>query len=172
MKKYVLSVILILSSFSCYSQSLNEIKGYRKTIEVGYCFNANGSNTKRFEFSTTHGYQFNNHFFLGAGAQIDVLTDTPYSYNKKFAVPVYMSTKWRILDSKWTPIIEGRIGYSFIGLEGHYITCSTGLQHDLKNGKAIFLSVGAEFQKYKYTFSGEKFEDLNNGPFVKLGLEF
>lgn len=172
MRKFILLIVVSLISGYTFGQtSRPEIRGYRAMVDLGYNFNANGSNASRIGISTTHGYMFNPNFFIGAGIQMDVLTSPPRWYNH-IALPLFVAAKWNILQKKITPFLQGRAGYSIAGNKGHYFSFSAGAQYCLNNGNAIKLSVGAELQQYNITYLDESFHELNNGPFIRVGFEF
>src|SRR5574344_505652 len=167
MKKMYVMLSMLMVCASVFAQGNGMIRGYYCRVDIGGCFNANGVNESRVEVSTTHGYQFNPYFFIGGGVQVDLLTKVPWHY-KDYALPVYLDLKWNILDKIWTPIIEGRFGYSIAGNTGHYFATSIGVQHAFKGGKTISFSWGGEYQVFKDA-DGEY--NLENGPFIKLGFD-
>ena len=93
-------------------------------------------NSNRFSLSTTHGFQFNNFFFLGGGVAFNCLTDT-----KDFMMPIYLAARVNILNKKVSPFVEGRMGYSFInGDIGIYLPISVGLRIALDKKQALHIA--------------------------------
>ena len=171
MKKIFIFIATCISFISVMAQEENTCKGYCGMLDVGFNFNANGGNAPRLTISTTHGFQFTPHIFLGAGIQADVLTN-PGSDYKSYALPCYISFKWNILNKKWTPYTELRGGYSVAGNTGHYMSFALGLRQLLRNRNAMTFAVGGAYQSYKIKGLSGTDSELNNGPFIKVGIEF
>ena len=45
----------------------NTLKGYKGFVDFAYIGDVSDYNASKIELSTTHGYQFNNYFFVGGG---------------------------------------------------------------------------------------------------------
>lgn len=158
--------LFFLSSVNGFSQE------YKGMVDVGYVFEANKHNQERAILSTTHGVNLTPAIFLGAGVQMDILTDKTLG-QKRVALPLFLNFNWTLFPHKsFSPFIDLRGGYSVAGNTGHYVAWGIGVQYKVTKSNSLILSVGGEYQKYKYTFQGEKDCDLNNGPFVRVGFVF
>lgn len=169
--KHFIKIILFLLAFILVVQK-EYAQNYKGLVDVGYVFNANNHNQERFTLSTTHGISLNPAIFLGTGVQMDVLTSKTLE-QKKIALPLFLDFSWTILPHKtFSPFVDLRGGYSVAGNTGHYVSWGVGVQYKIATSNYLTLSLGGEYQKYKYTFQGEEDWDLNNGPFVRVGFAF
>ncbi len=53
----------------------NTLKGYKGFVDFAYIGDVSDYNASKIELSTTHGYQFNNYFFVGGGVAFNYYTD-------------------------------------------------------------------------------------------------
>ena len=94
-------------------------EGYHGFVDLGYTLGIGDYKFGRFEINTTHGYQFNPHFFVGGGLGFHFMSEynTPnmniaLDYRKKqFDIPIYGNVRWTIINNKVTPFIDGKIGF-------------------------------------------------------------
>ena len=68
---FVLAAIMAIA-LNCNAQSSNGC--YRGFIDAGYSIGVGDYEFGRFEVNTSHGYQFNPYFFLGAGAGLHFMS--------------------------------------------------------------------------------------------------
>ena len=66
MRKFFLIGVLVFLTSMAHSQNVAK-NCYRGFVDAGYSFGIGDYKFGRFEINTTHGYQFNPYFFLGAG---------------------------------------------------------------------------------------------------------
>ena len=69
------------------------LKGYKGFFDAGYLWDIRNSNTinaNKLELSTSHGFQFNNHFYIGGGVALDTMMQSvqPYRYSQT-SVPTF-----------------------------------------------------------------------------------
>ncbi|GEM_PF-611888 len=57
--------------------------GYRGFLDFGYCMKMGDISTSRIEITTSHGFQFNNRFFIGLGLGANIYSDGLY-YDSKY----------------------------------------------------------------------------------------
>ena len=62
----------------------NTLKGYKGFVDFAYIGDVSDYNASKIELSTTHGYQFNNYFFVGGGVAFNYYTDADL-----YAAPIY-----------------------------------------------------------------------------------
>ena len=92
--------------------------------------------------NTTHGYQFNQHMFAGAGAGIIM----SYDNTSTVGVPIYADFRYTMLKSKVTPFLEGKIGYAAADIGGFYASPAIGV--DIAFTEKFGLYVGLAYEHY------------------------
>lgn len=154
------------------------LRGYNAFIESGFTF---GDETCFDMISTVHGYQFNNHLFLGGGMALhnyDGIGDDDDTY---FAVPIFVNFRANFMNKKVTPFADARLGYTYGDVEGAYGSIGIGIRFGLGNGKkAINLLVSATAQDCEYIDFGYYnsnyyygyYDDTIFGASFKVGFEF
>ncbi len=87
--------------------------------------------------STSHGYQFNPNFYLGAGLSLE--------YNKRsesYFLPLYLQARTDQKFGKFTPFGDLRLGYSFSDGGGLYVCPTIGYRFNWGRKFALNLGVG------------------------------
>ncbi len=85
----------------------NTLKGYKGFIDFGYIADLSDYDANKVEISTSHGYQFNNYFYLGGGVAADFYTDADL-----IAVPIFVDFRANFINKKVTPFADIKTGYS------------------------------------------------------------
>lgn len=137
-------------------------RGYRGFFDVGHIVGTgdSGSGINRVEYSTTHGYQFNPYFFLGAGVGVTYYYD---GYDC-VGIPLFVDVRANMLDSKLSPFIDFKAGYSFNDFKGAYCAPTVGCRFNMGGTVGLSLGIGYTMQKY---------EKVNmDGLHVKIGIDF
>lgn len=189
MKKTVCSLLILLFSFA-YSYaggrySFSSGKGYRGFLDFGYTIGiGNFKGLGRLDLSTSHGYQFNPYFFLGAGIG--------YQHCDKVnlgAIPVFIDSRFNLMKRRITPFLGLKAGYSFdTGNDdryqldgpgyGFYFVPSVGARLILRKNLAVNLSVGytrqvIDYAQYLYNNGGDYSDKESwDGISIKAGIEF
>lgn len=153
------------------------LKGYKGFVDAGYLFDTNDSDASKLEVTTSHGYQFNNYFYLGGGAGVSYFGDRDL-----IGVPVFLDFRANFINKKITPFADVKAGYTVGDIEGVYTTTGIGVRFSLKGKKAINLKLEYNYQQsvisegYSYTIGAYRYyyyDDYNlNGLGVKVGFEF
>ena len=146
-------------------------RGYRGWVETGGAVGIGGWDHDIFSFSTSHGYQFNPYFFLGAGVGVEYFFDY-----EAVVVPIFANARGYFMDRKTSPFIDVKIGYSPVGdIQGLYFSPSIGVSIGVSKKCAVNLSIGYNLQMAKFyhhygysTYS----EELLHGLSFKAGFEF
>lgn len=156
------------------------LKGYKGFVDAGYTFDLDDyyyDNMNRIEISTTHGYQFNNYFFVGGGVALDYYTDADL-----YAVPIFANFRANFINKKITPFGDFKLGYTAGDVEGVYLSTAIGVRFTMAKKTAINLRLeytcqgtgsgyydygGGSSISYYYTDL-----DIINGFGFKLGFEF
>lgn len=155
----------------------NSLRGYKGFIDFGYVINASDYDAGRVEFTTSHGYQFNNYFFIGGGMGLNYFHDLEAA-----SVPVFANFRANFSNKRITPYGDIKLGGA-LGDDvcGFYCSISLGVRFKLEKRRAINISLGyvdqgiTDFEYYYYdnhnNYWGYDDVDLH-GISLKLGFEF
>lgn len=147
MKKLIILFIAALLSTGAYAadtasgsppltkkEQRRTLRGYKGFVEVASLtsFEVFGDDYLLGEFTTSHGYQTNNFFYLGGGTGVHI-------YSQYGAlVPFFANLRINILNKKITPIIDCKVGYSVGRFYGTYFSGTIGLRFSLGGKKAVY----------------------------------
>lgn len=87
--------------------------------------------------STSHGFQFNPNFFLGAGLGLQY-----NSFSKSYIVPVFLQARTDQRFGKFTPFGDLRVGYSCTDGGGLYLSPTIGYRFNWGRKAAVNIGVG------------------------------
>ena len=142
------------------------LRGYNCFVDMGHAYDMDGITDDWVSgdwvsVSTTHGYQFNDYFFLGGGLALGVCPEYDYWH-----LPVFAEARVNFLDRRVTPFFVYRIGSSFVNIEdiSAYEMMMLGLRIALTEQSALNLSFGLEANLGAYYWSG--------GYALHIGYEF
>ena len=90
-------------------------RGYRGLVDAGFCLNTGYHVGNRMELSTSHGYQFNRHTFVGLGVGMHYFFDSD-----KVNIPIFAHARYDFADNAFTPFAELKIGYSAGAYDGFF----------------------------------------------------
>ena len=153
----------------------NTLKGYKGFVDFGYIADLSDYDANKVEISTSHGYQFNNYFYLGGGVAADFYTDVDL-----IAVPIFVDFRANFINKKVTPFADIKTGYSVGDVEGAYVSTGIGVRFSLKGKKAINLKLEYNYQQHNdhgdYSYNNNYYSydydyDLEGLGF-KVGFEF
>lgn len=155
--------------------SRNTLRGYKGFVDLGFIGDLSDNDANKMEISTSHGYQFNNYFFLGAGLAASIYTDLDL-----VAVPLFIDFRANFINKKVTPFADIKTGYSVGDIKGAYVTTSLGVRFSLKGKKAINLKLEYNYQQYDYDDSYYSYGSYWSSSYsydyaglgVKVGFEF
>ena len=149
--------------------------GYRGFVELGGGFGV-GDGDGIFSFQTSHGYQFNPYFYLGAGMGIDYHFDWSTVF-----MPIFANIRTNFLNKSITPFFDAKIGYSPFDGKGVYFNPSLGVSFGVNKRTALNFSFGYNMQiaktydyyydNYSYQYDYE-YNQIIGGMCFKLGVEF
>ena len=128
-------------------------EGYHGFVDLGYTLGIGDYKFGRFEINTTHGYQFNPHFFVGGGLGVHFMSeyDTPDDHRKnQVDVPVFGDVRWTIINHKATPFIDGKIGHYVTNRGGLYASISFGCRVSIYNTQGINFSIGYSYENLEF----------------------
>lgn len=169
------------------NRARSDVKGYRGLVEVGTIVNFRASGTAidkgAFSATTSHGYQFNPHVFLGAGFGLDY-----HAAGGRLFVPLFADVRVNFLNRDITPFFGLKIGYA-VGSKvsegvnpGVYFNPTFGMRFILKSDFAMNVALGYNLQQqvveeyylYPRGRGGNYYtvKYLRHGLSLRLGFEF
>ena len=184
MKRIIILLIatIVLATFKGSAKNLE--RGYRGFVDI----NAEAYFKKKFlygshdivhsviGFTTTHGYQFNNHFFVGGGTGLVASTFNYDSFGLNIGLPIYAIGRFDWNISKVPLFADLKIGSFLIPdyyspfMSTLYINPSIGYRCPLN--RKIAMNIGAGISLHyldNYNYFDERWELM---PSVKLCIEF
>ena len=165
----------------------SDVKGYRGLVEVGTIVNFRASGIPiakgAFSVTTSHGYQFNPHVFLGAGLGLDY-----HAAGGRLFVPLFADVRANFLNRDITPFFGVKIGYA-VGSKasegvnpGVYFNPTFGMRFILKPDFVMNVALGYNLQQqvveeyylYPRGRGGNYYtvKYLRHGLSLRLGFEF
>lgn len=162
-------------------QTRRTMRGYKAFYEAGYVFTLDDNNCyitnlcgnppgcNRLSLTTSQGYQFNNFFYLGAGAGMEVNT---YRKSKGeeagVSVPIFADLRFNILnDKKVLPFVVVRAGGSVGYYHGAYMGVQVGIRVKLdKKFHALYAAFVVD------NLPGEYVVDGSAGLGFRIGFEY
>lgn len=128
------------------------LRGYKGFVELGmgatfhnYGIVAEQKGNQRFttaygiELMTSHGFQFNNRLYLGAGIGINECTET------NIMIPMFADFRINILNKRISPVLYFRGGYAVGEYHGGYAGLGIGIRIGLKRNAKNAVYVSTEF---------------------------
>lgn len=153
-RSFILVCLLAIAVLTMAEPYRMAQRGYRGFVDVGAAFSFNRipsldltngqymNNHDRFLLlSTTHGYQFNDNLFLGAGVL--------FGLGEEFEMPIYVDGRYDFKFNKFTPFADLRIGYN-IGKErnssGFWFSPTIGYRFNWGRKLGLNLGIGFSFK--------------------------
>ena len=176
-------IICQMSDVTKITKEERYTRDYRKDTndrkDFAYIGDVSDYNASKIELSTTHGYQFNNYFFVGGGVAFNYYTDADL-----YAAPIYANFRANFINKKVTPFADVKAGYAVGDIEGAYASIGVGVRFSLKGKKALNLALMYNFQDYdattdySYSYGGHYYHNSWNdtwelhGVGARFGFEF
>lgn len=113
------------------------MRGYKAFYDVNYLFTIYPSDTdtgNSLGFSTSHGFQFNNHLYFGGGIGFNSFF---CDGTTRLVVPIFGELRCNFLNRRTTPFVCGRYGYGFGKIHGSYDSLVLGMRLALKNNQPL-----------------------------------
>lgn len=123
-------------------------RGLRGYVEVGYALGLSDDDDGCGLVRAALGYQFNSHIFTGLGVGVGL-----YDEFEDLGLPVFANFRYTILNKRISPFVDAKAGYSFIDMEGLYLSPSIGCRFAIGKRMAITTSVCLEVQNYEHSHS-------------------
>lgn len=176
MKKTILTLIMAIFAITAFAQDENPNvripSGYQGFLEEGNTFHFDKNMRTTMQLSTTHGFYFNGHFYVGLGIAAEWNRDY-------FMMPIYANLRYVFINNKpVSPLVSLRLG-SFMGSEmGAYGDLGVGVRFASKRDFAVsLLLTGTYYDKIEggfYDADGcwETARVSPSGIAVRVGIEW
>ena len=116
------------------------------------------------EVLTTHGFQFNNFFFLGGGVGINECTET------NVMVPIFGDLRVNIINKRISPVFDAKCGYAVGDHYGVYFSFNAGVRFGFKRNPKSAIYTMFEVSYIEDTEIIDSSDCLRY--FLKIGYEF
>jgi len=136
-------------------------RGYSGSIEIVNGLSKRNDETKSQGFYTTHGYQFNRHLFLGLGLGAETYTVQALGLNIQLENTTYTlfgEGKWYITNTRISPVVICRGGYSISGFKGAFVSPGIGIDFGITPRMGGFINAMFRWQHYNYNW-----QDVSSG---------
>ena len=143
--------------------------GYQGFLEEGNTWHFDKDMPHGMSLSTTHGFYFNGHIYVGVGIGID--------WNKNYGfVPIYTNVRYQFNNTKFvSPIVSLRLG-SYMGDDmGAYGDLAFGVRFASKRDFAVsVLLAGTYYDKIKeYDYYNDtNYKVSPSGISLRIGIEW
>lgn len=129
-------------------------KGYRGFVDANVDFSFNQGRyddnavTTYYGLSTSHGYQFNSHYFLGAGLMYE---RTHPLFHSIFQVPVYVHARTDWTFGRFPVYGDIRIGGVVLGEYRFYFSPTVGYRLSIGRKSNLNFGIGMNFRGYGWS---------------------
>ena len=191
MKKSFVMAALLPCVLSIHGQNVSR-NCYRGYIDAGYSIGVGDYEFGRFEVNTSHGYQFNPYFFLGAGAGLHFMSsyetkdmDIPLDVrDSQVDIPVFANIRCNFSKKMVSPFVDVKGGTYVTNNGGLYVNASAGCRFAINEKQAVSLAVGYASEKLEFEtfdrFTSNTSMNYTRSPrkldteaiTLKLGFEF
>ena len=163
MRKLVMTlVVATLFATTAFAQNA---KSYRGFTDLSYTLGVGETSEDfdRFTLSTTHGYQLDDMFFVGAGVSFEYVRDAAVAL-----VPIYADVRMDIplRGRSIKPFVDAKIGYAAGQVDGFYFAPTVGVRVPVKFVDAMNFGFGYKLQKIQDAGTN------TNGITFNVGIEF
>lgn len=125
------------------------LRGYKAFVDIGggYDFSDDAwfseSAHHAVDISTSHGFQFNNFFYMGGGFSVVSLFDgkdirEDSNRRARFLMPFFVDFRVNMLNKMVAPVFDARVGYSIGHCHGVYTALFLGVRSKLKQRNAVY----------------------------------
>ena len=165
-------ILLVAFIFSLTSTANEHGRGYRGFVDTNVDLSLNqggfGDNTVTVYYgvSTSHGYQFNRHLFLGAGIMYERHHPLSHNWGNGFPIFVHARTDWKF--GRFPLYGDVRIGGVILGDYRLYLSPTVGYRLNLGGKSNLNFGIGMNFRGYRW--SDEK--TIHPQLAVRVGIDF
>ncbi len=191
MRKALLFILMLLPLMA-NAQSVK--KGYHGFVDGGICSYVSKLSPKTTEVTTSHGYQFNPYFFIGAGMGFDFtgycswgeISGHPYEKREaRTDIPVFFNFRANLTKTRFCPFVDARLGAYVNNEGGIYVHEALGCRYAINEKLGVSFSVGYVARKVTaqylvlnsygtrlyYSYRDNPDQTLN-GLIFKVGFDF
>lgn len=174
----VLALGLTLSATS-FAQSRSLTAGYRGFVDAGIHAGtvkdgvSDDLSFTRIGFTTTHGYQFNEHIFAGVGFGYQIQAGDDLIEDFDLLMPAYGAFRYDFRSGNVSPFASARIG-CYAGLSGESDNSVFGSYINVNAGvrlRRLNLSVGYEAMPATATLEGYDYDIKANSFVFRIGVD-
>ena len=190
MRKFIIMILAVLLPAGMYAtdtapgspqltkkEQRRTLRGYKGFVELGMgatrhdliWINGEKSECHKprgfgIEVLTTHGFQFNNFFFLGGGVGINECTET------NVMVPIFGDLRVNIINKRISPVFDAKCGYAVGDHYGVYFSFNAGVRFGFKRNPKSAIYTMFEVSYIEDTEIIDSSDCLRY--FLKIGYEF
>ena len=154
--KVIRRLLFILLTFICFASATarEPERGYRGFVDANadlsfyHDYYYDSSVVTYYGISTSHGYQFNSHLFLGVGVMSEHIHDGYRSFNG-FPVYLHARTDWRF--GRFPVYGDVRIGGVIFGEYRLYLSPTVGYRLSLGRKCNLNFGIGMNFRGYGWS---------------------
>lgn len=165
-------LVLAVSLLPLTASAADPAKGYRgfvdANVDLSFHHGGYGNNTVTayYGISTSHGYQFNSHYFLGAGVMFE--RHHPVSHNLGYEFPIYLHARTDWTFGRFPLYGDVRIGGVMFGEYRFYFSPTVGYRLNLGHKSNLNFGLGMNFRGYGW--SDQK--TLHPQLAIRVGIDF
>lgn len=169
MKKILFAVATLFAVSAVSAQNLAE-KCYRGNVDLGYMYSGGNDSgimygADMIAINTSHGYQFNQHLFLGAGIGFHFYQKHESTFVKRaesVEIPLFVNVRGTIGKGKTSVFADLKAGAYASENMYKYLNGMLGLRFATDEKKAVTVSFGMElvdlqflYRHYEYTHDSQ-----------------
>lgn len=151
MKKTILTIVMAIFAITAFAQNEKEgyriPSGYQGFLEYGNSWHFNKTMSTGINLSTTHGFYYNGHIFVGIGIGFD------FDMEHYVLVPIYANLRYVFSNSKFvSPVASLRLGSYLSDNIGAYGELAFGVRFASKRDFAVsVMAVGTYYDNIQYS---------------------
>ena len=120
-------------------------EGRRSFVAIGWTFGVGDLGVSRLSVNSTHGYQLNEHFFVGAGAGLNFYHEYKGSMSEILSLPLYGDVRADFnIAGDLGFFGDLKVGYAFLDPNGFYLYPNIGLRYGISDNLGVNFGFGYE----------------------------
>lgn len=171
MKRCVIIIALLALCTSIYAQDAFRTRKYKGFADIGLSAAfMEGESTVTFALSTSHGYQINPYFFMGAGIGVGLTGGS--ANDKEVTVPVFGQTRVNFSSRRISPFLDFKGGYDVGDLKGGVLSPTLGISMPVSYHCAIDFGLSYTCKLCKYEYSSWYYTYSETSALHTISLDF
>jgi len=179
MKKILVAVVALMATLNLSAQNTSA-NCYRGFADVAYSVGIGDYDFGRIEINTSHGYQFNPYFYLGAGVGFHFMSEyetkdmeIPLDVRKSMVdIPIFANARANFSKGKIAPFVDLRAGVYVTNSGGLYLNPSAGVRIAINNKQAVDVSVGYSLEHLGRFKTFGKFTSNRNLDYTRYDADY